>query len=165
MKKILACIFVLVISLCLTSCIDKGIQFRVSYDDMNAFGFKNKDNGIQLFSNAYVTSYEQLITLCNDWNNKTYEQSCELSNLEKLLLTYDEEYFKENDIIIIEFDTGNGIISKVEKVDAKDNKIIVTIKQKQKNGFFTTEAFRWIMVIEISKENTNGLSELEVIFK
>ena len=115
MKKILACIFVLVISLCLTSCIDKGIQFRVSYDDMNAFGFKNKDNGIQLFSNAYVTSYEQLITLCNDWNNKTYEQSCELSNLEKLLLTYDEEYFKENDIIIIEFDTGNGIIRKLKR--------------------------------------------------
>ena len=41
----------------------------------------------------------------------------------------------------------------------------MNIKQKQKNGIWTTEAFSWLMIVEVSKENTIGVTELVVDLK
>ena len=40
MKKILVSIFLLVFGLCLTACANKGIDYKVSYDNMASFGEK-----------------------------------------------------------------------------------------------------------------------------
>ena len=128
---------------------------------------KKVDYGIKVFSNAYITSKEQLIALCDQWNNKSFDENDEYynSDLKTLIRSYGDEYFELNNLIIIEFETGQGIKTKVKNINIEENKIIVNIKQKQKNGIWTTEAFSWLMIIEVSKENTIGVTELVVDLK
>ena len=167
MKKILVSMFLLVFGLCLTSCTNAGIDFKVSYDNAGAFGFKEVNGGLKLFGDAYITSKEQLISLCDEWGNKSFDENEEYynSDLAKLLRTYDDEYFKLNNLLIIEFETGRGIDSKLKKVSIEENRLVATIKQKEKNGIWTTEAFHWLMIVEISKESTEGASEVVVNLK
>lgn len=167
MKKILVSIFLLVFGLCLTACANGGIDYKVSYDNMASFGQKKVDGGLKIFSDAYVTSQEELISLCDEWNNKSFDENDEYynSDLKTLIRSYGDEYFKLNNLIIIEFETGQGIDTKVKNITIEENRIIVNIKQKQKNGIWTTEAFRWLMIVEVSKENTIGVTELVVDLK
>lgn len=167
MKKILVSIFLLVFGLCLTACGNSGIDYKVSYDNMASFGQKKVDGGLKIFSNAYITSREQLIALCDEWNNKSFDENDEYynSDLKTLIRSYNDEYFELNNLIIIEFETGQGIDTKVKNISIEENRIIVNIKQKQKNGIWTTEAFSWLMIVEVSKENTIGVTELVVDLK
>ena len=167
MKKILVSIFLLVFGLCLTACVNSGIDYKVSYDNMASFGQKKVDVGLKIFSNAYITSKEQLIALCDEWNNKSFDENDEYynSDLKTLIRSYGDEYFELNNLIIIEFETGQGIDTKVKNISIEENRIIVNIKQKQKNGIWTTEAFSWLMIVEVSKENTIGVTELVVDLK
>ena len=167
MKKILVSIFLLVFGLCLTACANSGIDYKVSYDNMASFGQKKVDGGLKIFSDAYITSKEQLIALCDEWNNKSFDENDEYynSDLKTLIRLYGDEYFELNNLIIIEFETGQGIDTKVKNISIEENRIIVNIKQKQKNGIWTTEAFSWVMIIEVSKENTIGVTELVVDLK
>ena len=167
MKKILVSVFLLIIVLCLTSCANKEIDFKVSYDNMAAFGHKKIDDKYYIFNNAYITSQEQLIALCDEWNNKSFDKNNEYyySEEEILIRSYDDEYFELNNLIIIEFETAQGIYTKIKNINIEEHKIIVNIKQKQKNGIWTTEAFRWLMIVEVSKGNTNGVTELVVNIK
>ena len=167
MKKILVSIFLLVFGLCLTACANSGIDYKVSYDNMASFGQKKVDGGLMIFSDAYITSQEELISLCDEWNNKSFDENDEYynSDLKTLIRSYCDEYFELNNLIIIEFETGQGIDTKVKNISIEENRIIVNIKQKQKNGIWTTEAFRWLMIVEVSKENTTGVTELVVDLK
>lgn len=167
MKKILVSIFLLVFGLCLTACANKGIDYKVSYDNMASFGQKKVDGGLKIFSDAYITSQEELISLCDEWNNKSFDENDEYynSDLKTLIRSYGDEYFELNNLIIIEFETGQGIDTKVKNISIEENRIIVNIKQKQKNGIWTTEAFSWLMIVEVSKENTIGVTELVVDLK
>ena len=167
MKKILVSIFLLVFGLCLTACANSGIDYKVSYDNMASFGQKKVDGGLKIFSDAYITSQEELISLCDEWNNKSFDENDEYynSDLKTLIRSYGNEYFELNNLIIIEFETGQGIDTKVKNISIEENRIIVNIKQKQKNGIWTTEAFSWLMIVEVSKENTIGVTELVVDLK
>ena len=167
MKKILVSIFLLVFGLCLTACANSGIDYKVSYDNMASFGQKKVDGGLKIFSDAYITSQAELISLCDEWNNKSFDENDEYynSDLKTLIRSYGDEYFELNNLIIIEFETGQGIDTKVKNISIEENRIIVNIKQKQKNGIWTTEAFRWLMIVEVSKENTIGVTELVVNIK
>ena len=167
MKKILVSIFLLVFGLCLTACANSGIDYKVSYDNMASFGQKKVDGGLKIFSDAYITSQEELISLCDEWNNKSFDENDEYynSDLKTLIRSYGDEYFELNNLIIIEFETGQGIDTKVKNISIEENRIIVNIKQKQKNGIWTTEAFSWVMIVEVSKENTIGVTELVVDLK
>ena len=167
MKKILVSIFLLVFGLCLTACANSGIDYKVSYDNMASFGQKKVDGGLKIFSDAYITSQEELISLCDEWNNKSFDENDEYynSDLKTLIRLYGDEYFELNNLIIIEFETGQGIDTKVKNISIEENRIIVNIKQQQKNGIWTTEAFSWLMIVEVSKESTNGATELVVNFK
>lgn len=167
MKKILVSIFLLVFGLCLTACANSGIDYKVLYDNMASFGQKKVDGGLKIFSDAYITSQEELISLCDEWNNKSFDENDEYynSDLKTLIRSYNDEYFELNNLIIIEFETGQGIDTKVKNISIEENRIIVNIKQKQKNGIWTTEAFSWLMIVEVSKENTIGVTELVVDLK
>ena len=167
MKKILVSIFLLVFGLCLTACENSGIDYKVSYDNMASFGQKKVDGGLKIFSDAYITSQEELISLCDEWNNKSFDENDEYynSDLKTLIRSYGDEYFELNNLIIIEFETGQGIDTKIKNISIEENRIIVNIKQKQKNGIWTTEAFSWLMIVEVSKENTTGVTELVVDLK
>ena len=118
MKKILVSIFILVFGLCLTACANSGIDYKVSYDNMASFGQKKVDGGLKIFSNAYITSQEELISLCDEWNNKSFDENDEYyySEEETLIRSYDDEYFELNNLIIIEFETGQGIDTKVKNI-------------------------------------------------
>ena len=78
MKKILVSMFLIVIGLCLVGCANTGIEYKVSYDNMASFGQKKVDGGLQIFSDAYITSQEELISLCDEWNNKSFDENDEL---------------------------------------------------------------------------------------
>ena len=166
MKKILISIFLLILVFCLTACANKGIDFNVAFDNECAFGYK-KESGYKCFSDAYITSKDQLISLCTEWNNNSFNENYgdENSSLSKALTSYDDEFFKTNNLIIIEFETGRSIDTKVKKINVEENSLIVTIKQKEKYGIFTSEAFRWVIMIEVPKESTQGVTELVVNFK
>ena len=156
----------------ITACANKGIDFKVSYDNMASFGQKKVDGGLKIFSDAYITSQEELISLCDEWNNKSFDENDEYynSDLNTFIRLYNDEYFELNNLIIIEFETGQGIKTKVKNVNIEENRLVVTIKQKEKITIFgdsvvTTEAFSWVMIVEVSKENTIGVTELVVDLK
>ena len=167
MKKILVSMFLLVFGLYLTACANSGIDYKVSYDNMASFGQKKVDGGLKIFSDAYITSQKELISLCDEWNNKSFDENDEYynSDLNTFIRLYNDEYFELNNLIIIEFETGQGIDTMVKNISIEENRIIVNIKQKQKNCIWTTEAFSWLMIVEVSKENTIGVTELVVNLK
>lgn len=166
MKKIIISLFLLILIFCLTGCGNKSIGFNVAFDDECAFGYK-KDNGYKSFKDAYITSKDQLISLCIEWNNHSFNDNNEdyNSGLSTLLRSYDNEFFEMNNLIIIQFETGRSIDSKVKKINKEENSLVVAIKQKEKYGIFTTEAFKWVIMIEVTKESTQGVTELVVNFK
>ena len=50
----------------------------------------------------------------------------------------------------------------MKRISVDENDLVVTIKQKELNGVWTTEAFHWLMIIEVSKENTSSVTNLKV---
>ena len=166
MKKIILFIFLL-FCLYLSACTNKRIDFKVSYDYMSVFGHKKVDGKYHFFSDAYINSREKLISLCDEWNNESFnsDDNDYQSDLSTLLRLYNDEYFKLNDLVIIEFETGQGIYTKIRSIKVEEDKLIVNINQKQRNGIWTTEAFRWLMIVEIPKDSTKDVTELVVNFK
>ena len=167
MKKIILFIILLLFCLYLTACTNTRIDFKVSYDYMNVFGHKEVDGKYQYFSDAYINSQEQLISLCDEWNNKSFNDKDDeyQSYLSTLLRQYNDDYFQLNDLIIIELETGQGIYTKIKSINFEEDRLIVNIIQKQRNGIWTTEAFRWLIIVEIPKDSTNDVNELVVNFK
>lgn len=155
MKKLFNILIIFLIALFLEGCIlSNNLEYNVLYSQKNVFGHKIDSSGKYYnFPDSLICSYEQLLNCCEEYNNNAFivEDSDYNSELSSLIRMFDENYFKEKSLIIISFETGDGIDTKIRKINLKNSSLNVNLKQKSKNGVYLTEAYMWLMIIEIEK--------------
>ena len=84
------------------------------------------------------------------------------SDLNQKLRDYDENYFKENALIIVTYETANYLKTKLKHIIVDGSTLIVNIKQTTKIGNYSTEAYFWSMLIEIKKNDIININELKI---
>ncbi len=145
------------------------IQSSTGYED----GWKLEILGIPVFNNVKKDNYEPLEYTSSydkgyyfDFNiaekiNSKKDISNILNKINRLpkdlvnkLNSYDEEYFKTKDLILIYFPMGSGTpTSSLDRLNTKDNiEVIVTIND---SGFGTDDMSGHLYVIEIQKSDKN----------
>lgn len=155
MKKIFNILIIFLIVLFLQACTSSdNLEYNVLYNQKNVFGHKIDSSGKYYnFPDTMICSYEQLLKCCDEYNNYAFneEDSEYNSELSSLVRKFDEKYFEENSLIIISFETGDGIATNIKEITIKDLSLNVNLKQKNKNGIYNTEAYMWLMIIQINK--------------
>lgn len=156
-------IFVFFFSICGCNKQNK-IDYNLSYNQNEAFGYKKLEKGTQLYSNGLIKSLEELKKEYTEWNNDAYNESSDgySSDLNQKLRDYDENYFKENALIIVTYETANYLKTKLKHIIVDGSTLIVNIKQTTKIGNYSTEAYFWSMLIEIKKNDIINVDELKV---
>lgn len=160
MKKIFY-VYIIFVTMCvLTGCNNSNkLDYTILHDQEGTLGYKIVDNKSYNYQHNIITSYQQLIDICDEWNNNSFEEDAENYNSElaKLIRSCDEKYFIENDLIIISFETSNYLKTKIKKIEYNNSQIKVELKQTNKNGVYTTEAYPWLMIIKIDKLNEENI--------
>lgn len=135
------------------------LDYTVLYNQEGTLGYKIVDDKSYNYQHNIITSYQQLVNICDEWNNNSFEEEAENYNseLSKLIRSCDENYFIENDLIIISFETSNYLKTKIKKIEYNNSQIKVELKQTIKNGTYTTEAYPWMMIIKIDKLNKENI--------
>ena len=143
---------------------DLDNNYNLNYNQNEAFGYKKLEKGTQLYSNGLIKSLEELKKECTEWNNDAYNESSDgySSDLNQKLRDYDENYFKENALIIVTYETANYLKTKLKHIIVDGSTLIVNIKQTTKIGNYSTEAYFWSMLIEIKKNDIINVDELKV---
>lgn len=129
----------------------KKIKYKINYNGMGSFGYKIVDNKFQIYSCGIINSYEKLNNLCKEYNNNF------INEYESI---YNNEFFKDKSLIIYSFETGYGKETVIEDLILNEEELIIVEKIILKDGFYTTEAFRWMILIEVNKveiENAKGI--------
>ena len=67
-------------------------------------------------------------------------------------LGYDDTYFNKKDLIILVVDKGNSFDYQICGIDIRDTYIDIIIKKLHKYGGFTDEAYAYLFLIEIEKQ-------------
>ncbi|MCM1260391.1 MAG: hypothetical protein NC182_05595 [Prevotella sp.] len=161
MKKAYIVVTIIMMVMSLSGCKNSNkLDYNLVYNQMGIFGYKHIDNVTYKYHDSVVLSYEQLLNDCIEWNNDALNESSinYNSELSKLIRSYDEQFFNEKNLIIISFETGNYLKTKVKNIVLNDSILSVNLKQTTKYGNFTTEAYDWLMVIEIDKLNLDNIN-------
>lgn len=131
----------------------KKIKYKINYNGMGFFGYKIVDNKFQIYSCGIINSYEELNNLCKEYNNNF------INEYESI---YNNEFFKEQSLIIYSFETGYGKETVIEDLILNEEELIIVEKTILKDGFYTTEAFRWMILIEVNKIEIENVKEIKI---
>lgn len=160
MKRLFYICIILVEIYVLAGCSNSNkLDYTVIYNQEGTLGYKIIDNKSYNYQHNIITSYQQLVDICDEWNNDSFEEGAENYNSElaKLIRSCDKKYFIENDLIIISFETSNYLKTKIKKIEYNNSQIKVELKQTNKYGSYTTEAYPWLMIIKIDKLNEGNI--------
>ena len=78
---------------------------------------------------------------------------------------YNEEFFIDKSLIIYSFETGHGKETIIEDLILNEEELIIVEKTILKDGFYTTEAFRWTILIEVKKIEIENAKEIKIKHK
>ena len=161
MKKTYIFVTIIMVTIGLSGCKNSNkLDYNLVYNQMGIFGYKYIDNVTYKYHDSVILSYEQLLNDCSEWNNDAFNESSinYNSELSKLIRSYNEQFFNEKNLIIVSFETGNYLKTKVKNILLNESILNVNLKQTNKYGNFTTEAYDWLMVIEIDKLNLDNIN-------
>ena len=166
-KRIVAVGVLVIMSLGIFYGCSSGIKFNIGYDKMGAFGSKAVDGGTTYYTLAKVSSVQEFQTLCAEFENPAFQEGSEYysSELSQKIRSYNETFFEEKVLIIYSFERGHDKETRIDSISASDTKLIVNASYKTKKGIFTSEAFNWLMLIEVSKSEALGTQSVEVKHK
>lgn len=134
----------------------KKIKYKINYNGMGFFGYKIVDNKFQIYSCGIINSYEELNNLCKEYNNNF------INEYESI---YNNEFFKDKSLIIYSFETGYGKETVIEDLILNEEELIIVEKIILKDGFYTTEAFRWMILIEVNKVEIENAKEIKINYE
>ena len=134
----------------------KKIKYKINYNGMGSFGYKIVDNKFQIYSCGIINSYEKLNNLCKEYNNNF------INEYESI---YNNEFFKDKSLIIYSFETGYGKETVIEDLILNEEELIIVEKIILKDGFYTTEAFRWMILIEVNKVEIENAKEIKINYE
>lgn len=114
-----------------------------------------------------MSSVQELQTLCTEFGNPAFQEDSELylSELSQKIRTYGEAFFDEKVLVIYSFDRGHDKETRIDSISVSNTKLIVNVSYKTKKGTFSSEAFNWLMLIEVSKSEVLGTISVEVKHK
>lgn len=165
MKRLLVIFLTLVITAFLTSCSNDGIKFVVRFSGRDGFGM-DRDTLAFCFSER-ITSKEELIMLSQKMQNGIFDEQSDSydSEVGKIIRSYDETFFENNNLIICVIESGYGYSNKIKKLDIDDNKLIVHINKKRKKGTHINVAFTYLFLLEVNKEDVSNVDYVETKFE
>lgn len=164
--KIIAIGVLIIMSIGLIAGCNSGLWFNVGYNDDSIFGQKENGGGTA-FSSALVVSFDEMRGLCEEWNNAAYQESNEqyLSELNKKIREYDDDFFVDKAIIIIQFsggNAGNGYTHNIKSVKIENDVLIVNRQSARKRGTWNDYAVFRVYIIEVNKTDIQGVTKLQV---
>lgn len=165
MKKIIVLFMMLILSVTLVGCSNKNHNFSIAYEGKSAFGFD--DEKLTYCLSEYVSTREKLETLSKKFNNGYFDELSLSYNSEMGLMIrkYDDEFFKDNSLVICVIDAGNHYNYSVNKLEVRNSELIINIKKTQKKGIFTDEAFAYSFIIEVEKTEFSNIKSVNTIVK
>ena len=110
---------------------------------------------------------EKLETLSKKLNNGYFDELSFSYNSEMGLMIrkYDDEFFKDNSLVICVIDAGNYYNYSVNKLEVSNSELTINIKKTQKKGIFTDEAFAYSFIIEVEKTEFSNIKSVKTIVK
>lgn len=165
MKRIFILILVFSSLISLTSCKKNIIKYKIIYDDLGGFGYKEINEELQFGTFTLIKTYGDLITLCNEWNNPSFDKTSEYydSEISKVYRSLNEEFFLTNYLIIYSFERGHLYATKIKNVTIDGDILKVNVKKvKTTNDDVTTEAFSWLILISVENENLSNISDIKL---
>lgn len=155
MKRFLLLIIVPI--LFLLGCNIKNNDYHVAYKGKYSFGFD--DSNMTFLVSKCVKSLDELIKLCDDYSNGFYESNSSNYNDEvpKKIRSYDESFFRSNDLIIIVVGKNDAFDYIVHEVEDIDSTIVVKLRKKHFIGIYTDELYSYLILIELEKKENEEL--------
>ena len=152
MKKILILFLAITTIIFLTSC-NNSIKFAVGYEGKGTFGFYAQ--GMGATNVEIVSSKDELIDLCEKYNNNFFNENSENYNNEIPLnvRSYDDSFFESHSLVICEISAGNHYSYKVNKIIKDEDSLQIIIKEKRKIGTYTDIGFIYLFLLELEKED------------
>ena len=146
------------------------INCSLKYSAKGAFGYKNNEEGKLYYLNQeFIKNKNRLVELCNEYNSNAFDKNnTENSNeLNTLLQSFDEDYFKEKNIIIFTFWTGNMCINNITNCSIIDDTLNFDVIEsyKEDDYFYTLESYLWLVILEVDKLETSDVTFLNINYK
>lgn len=151
MKKVLF-IMIIVLMLFLNGCSSKTNQYCVAYEGKGSLGYDEINNTYLI--KECIKSKQELMELCDRYSNGFYDINSKNYNnqIPTIIRGYDDTYFNKKDLIILVVDKGNSFDYQICGIDIRDTYIDIIIKKLHKYGGFTDEAYAYLFLIEIEKQ-------------
>lgn len=179
MKKVLMTCFILFIIVCIEGCnIKKSLKYKVKYyksesrEFLNAFYHTDKlynDPGYSPMISTLIKSNEELKQLCDKYNSPAFSENSDKYNseLNKLLRSFDSNYFEDKSLIIC-FGNGpsGGILGKIKNITIEEN--ILMVNYTRKDAEISIASIRqdpWVLIIEVNKKDVKNISQVQLIKK
>lgn len=166
-KKLLVLGVVLIMCLGIFTACGGNKNFVIGYDKIGTFGSKEVDGGTTYYTLAKAISVQELQTLCVEFGNYAFQENGDHygSELSQKIRSYDEAFFNDKVLVIYSFDRGHGKETRIDSIAVDGTTLIVNASYKIKKGTFTSEAFNWLILIEVSKAEVAGTTSVEVKHK
>ncbi|MDR1092727.1 MAG: hypothetical protein LBL66_01095, partial [Clostridiales bacterium] len=102
--------------------------------------------------------------MCDEWNNPAFQESSEYYNIElsQKIRDYDEDFFSGRILVVYSFWSGHDKETRINGIEVDGTKLIVNARYKKKRGTYTTEAFTWLILIEVNKTDVTGVTSVQV---
>jgi len=143
---------------------NSGLWFKVGYNDEGLFGGKE---GVAFGLQALVNSIDEMKDLCEEWNNPTYQEDSPnfSSELNKKIREYDEAFFADKSVVVIQFmggNIGNGYSHKIKNIMIENEVLVVEHHAIRKKGTWQDYAVSRVFLIEVNKLDIATITEIQV---
>lgn len=176
MKKLFMVFMCLISVICLVGCnMKKKIKYNIRFYDEsteNALYHLNKDyddTDKSSYNIEIVKSYDELLTLCDQYNSPAFDEKSEKysSEVNQLIRSFTKEYF-ESKALVFYFGnaTRKGPSTDIKSIMIEDNTLVINYK-KDKGDTWTTEirAQPWTLIIELNQDVLSNVSSAKVVIK
>ncbi len=163
-KKMFLIMTALLMNLFLLMGCDSGIRFDIRYDKMTSFGTKEIAGETTMNTLELVSSLQELKDLCDEWHNDAFQENSTdySSELSVIIRSFDEDFFSEKSLVIYSFDRGHRWETQIRSIEIDESILIVKTQLVSKEGTFTSEAFNWLMLIEVNKLDIIDVTSIRV---
>lgn len=165
MKKLILVVIFLSFMIVCTGCINETNQYQIAFEGKGGFGF-DADNSTFCITEL-ICSKDELEQLSHKMDNGYFDEFSTNFNNEIALKvrSFDKNFFKNNNLIICVIDAGSSYDYFVDNLDLNENKLIINIEKTKKKGTFTDEAYSYLFIIEVNKNYTKDIEDVETRIK
>ena len=116
-----------------------------------------------------IKSNEELKQLCDKYNSPAFSENSDKYNseLNKLLRSFDSNYFEDKSLIIC-FGNGpsGGILGKIKNITIEENILMVNYTRKYAEiSIASIRQDPWVLIVEVNKKDVKNISQVQLIKK